>query len=169
MPSIGLGPPEGVKGLWSLYPPTEVGARGGSSERKSEPSPLSDQAVPAVHGEGGRQGPPPRSGPCSGPPTQAGLHRGLSQGARWPGGWWERAAEPSYSLLGVGEGGGAHATLQRRVRGRQGQMEADPRDCGREGPGGDFKAQPEQPINKPGWRGSQRGPFWRGWKLARVV
>lgn len=41
------------------------------------------------------------------------------------------------------------------------------RDRGREGPGGeDFKALPEQLINKLGWWGSQRGPFWRGRKLA---
>lgn len=48
---------EGVKGPWFLCPSTVVWA-GGSSETKSEPSPLSDRAVPTVLGEGESQGTP---------------------------------------------------------------------------------------------------------------
>lgn len=48
---------EGMKGPWFLCLLTVIRA-GGSSEWKSEPSPLSDRAVPDVLGEGQSQGTP---------------------------------------------------------------------------------------------------------------
>lgn len=148
--------------------PFSRGVGGGSSELKSEPSPLSDPAVPNALGEEERQGSPPRSGP----PSQVPLPRDQLLGGGRLG---DRLVDSGSGRLSphlVPEVGGAGGgpTPAPRVPGRQSGRARS--GLWREGPGEETSKLSQSSLQTGGAGGAasgQLGPDWRGWRLHGAV